>query len=79
MITIENLAHRYSLLPSELLARGSTFDLEVLNVSTQYDNHMRKKDDKKKTFNTSNGPPEAPKLSEDQMNNMIARVKDAKS
>ena len=74
MVTIDNLANRYSLLPSEILERGSTFDLQVLNISTQYDVHMRKKNDKTSTFKT----PDRPELTEAQMNKMIARVQDAK-
>ena len=36
VITLDNLAHRYSCLPSEVLRRGSTFDLYVLDVSTRW-------------------------------------------
>lgn len=35
-LTLDNLAHRYQLLPSEALARATTFDLYVLDISTKW-------------------------------------------
>ena len=64
------------MLPSEILVRGSTFDLEVLSTSTKYDIYVREQNEKKKTFA---GVPEAPELSEQKMNDMIAKVKNAKN
>jgi len=45
VITLDNLAHRYSCLPSEVLRRGSTFDLYVLDVSTKWSNYQQDKAD----------------------------------
>ncbi len=36
MLSLDNLANRYGLLPSEALARASTFDLRVLEVSSMW-------------------------------------------
>lgn len=36
MLSIDNLAHRYHCLPSEALARATTFDLHVLDLSSKY-------------------------------------------
>ena len=45
MITIGQLAKTYGLLPSEVLARGSTFDLMVMDVFTTWENHQRNPND----------------------------------
>jgi hypothetical protein len=39
ILTLDNLAHRYMCLPSEALARATTFDLYVLDVSTKWEHH----------------------------------------
>lgn len=36
ILTLNNLAERYKCLPSEALAKGSTLDLYVLDVSTKW-------------------------------------------
>jgi hypothetical protein len=36
ILTVHNLAETYKLLPSEILHRGSTFDLYVLDVYSRY-------------------------------------------
>ncbi len=36
VITLNNLAKEYGLLPSEALSRATTFDLYVLDVSTRW-------------------------------------------
>ena len=36
ILTVHNLAETYKLLPSEILYRGSTFDLYVLDVYSRY-------------------------------------------
>jgi len=40
LLTIDNLAHRYNCLPSEALARATTFDLHVLDLSAKWRNHQ---------------------------------------
>ena len=36
MITLDNMAERYSILPSEALLRANTMDLEVLDISAKF-------------------------------------------
>lgn len=36
LITLDNMANRYSMLPSECLARANTLDLEVLDLSVKF-------------------------------------------
>lgn len=67
MITLDNLAHRYNCLPSEALAKGSTFDLHILDVSAKwarYQNDLIEGRVEKK-----------PKLSQEQMKQMLERVR----
>ena len=44
MLSLDNLAHRYSILPSEALMKGTTLDLRVLDVSARWQNHQQKGD-----------------------------------
>ena len=39
ILTIHNLADAYKILPSEVLSKGNTFDLYVLDVYTKYLNY----------------------------------------
>jgi hypothetical protein len=43
VLTLDNLAHRYSCLPSEAMRRGNTFDLYVLDVSAKWNKHQQEK------------------------------------
>lgn len=43
ILTIHNLADAYKLLPSEVLSKGNTFDLYVLDVYTRYLNYKEAK------------------------------------
>lgn len=36
ILTIHNLAENYKCLPSEIMARGTTFDLYVLDIHTKW-------------------------------------------
>jgi hypothetical protein len=40
MLSLDNLAHRYGILPTEALMRGSTLDLRVLDVSARWQKHQ---------------------------------------
>jgi hypothetical protein len=72
ILTLDNLASKYHCLPSEALARSTTFDLYVLDVSTKWYNHQheRAQNDDSSTI--------TPELSVEQMQAMIARVKERK-
>ena len=39
MLTLDNMAERYSLLPSEILRRADTLDLEILDVSAKFSHY----------------------------------------
>lgn len=43
ILTIHNLADTYKVLPSEILDKGSTFDLYVLDVYSKYINYQEAK------------------------------------
>lgn len=69
MLTLDNLAHRYNVLPSEALSRATTLDLKILDVSAKWS---------KRQADIANGTVTdkvAPKLSQEEMQAMIERVK----
>jgi hypothetical protein len=47
MLTLNNLAKEYGLLPSEALSRATTFDLYVLDLSARYFRHKQDQADGK--------------------------------
>lgn len=70
LISLDNLAHRYNLLPSEALNRATTFDLKVLDVSARWQRHQQDVADgkvvaKKRTT-----------LTQEEMQAMINRVRE---
>jgi len=42
MLSLDNLAHRYGILPSEALERASTLDLRVLEVSSKWETRKQR-------------------------------------
>jgi hypothetical protein len=48
ILTVNNLAKTYKLLPSEVLERGSTFDLFVLDIATRHTRYQQDIADGKK-------------------------------
>lgn len=73
IISLDNLAARYHCLPSEALARASTFDLHVLDVSSRWSKYQQDQADKSDKSATI-----TPQLSVDEMKSMIARVRERK-
>ena len=70
MLTLDNLASRYHCLPSEALARSSTFDLVVLDISAKWARHQQ---------DVAEGRTPSGKLpSQDEMKAMIAQVRSEK-
>lgn len=67
LVSIDALAQRYGLLPTEVLERASTFDLRVMEVGNRYSN-------RKQTMSQGGAPP-APKLTQKEMERMLAQVK----
>lgn len=45
MISIGHIAKTYGVLPSEVLARGTTFDLMVADVYTTWERHQQNPND----------------------------------
>jgi hypothetical protein len=45
VVTIDTLAQRYGLLPSEVLSRATTFDLVIMDASMSYQNYQQSKQD----------------------------------
>jgi hypothetical protein len=45
IMTLDNLAHRYGRLPSEVIASASTFDLYVMDAALSYRDHQQRKAD----------------------------------
>jgi hypothetical protein len=66
LLSIDALGKRYSLLPSEVMSKASTFDLVVLDAALGYQNYIQDKADGKK---------EVPKLSQEEMMAQIKRVR----
>lgn len=67
MLTIDNLAHRYNCLPSEALARATTFDLHVLDISSKYVKYQ---------YDKENGiVPQAKQPSQIEMIEMLKRAR----
>lgn len=42
MISLDNLASRYGILPSEALTRGSTLDFRVMEVAVKWEQRQRR-------------------------------------
>ena len=73
MITLDNLAHRYHCLPSEALARATTLDLHCLDISVKWELHKHEQSNSGQST-----PKPAPKLSEQEMLDMVKRVREKK-
>lgn len=73
VISLDNLAYRYGILPSEALARGTTLDLYVMDVGAKWSHKQHEEANGTKRFGADLKPP--PKLTEQEMFDMINRVK----
>ena len=43
ILQVDGLGKRYGLLPSEVLARGNTFDLYIMDAALTFENYHNKK------------------------------------
>lgn len=59
------MADRYKMLPNEILSRGTTFDLYVMDAALSYHNYQQKKAQGKV----------ATDFSSDELQNMIQKVR----
>lgn len=71
LLTLDNLAHRYQLLPSEALERASTFDLYVLDLSTRWVKYQQEQSN-----DGLLGKKPGHNLSQEQMLSMVQRAKE---
>lgn len=71
LVTLHTLAQTYNLLPSEALARATTFDLFVLD---NYSRFMKYQEESSKAKAEGLAPPPK-KLTQQQMIEMIERVR----
>jgi hypothetical protein len=68
MLTIDNLAHRYGMLPSEVLCRATTFDLSILDASAKWERYQ---------YDKANGvTPKNALPNQEEMLAMIKRVRE---
>ena len=65
-MTIGALAKQYRLLPSEVRARATTYDIMVYDVMMTWEEDQRKK---------ANGERSVPKLKQEDMRAMLERVR----
>ena len=72
MTIVDTMAQRYHLLPTEVLSRATTFDLEVMFVSQDFQ-HRRSQQQE-----NAQGDKPRPKLSQDQMQAMLDRARSRK-
>ena len=70
LLTIDNLANRYGILPSEALERGSTFDLHVLDLSSKWIRHQQDESENSNSRSSS-----SKKLTKEQMFKMMEHAK----
>jgi len=68
LVTLDRLASRYHMLPSNILADATTFDLQVMDIGLRYEHVAEQK--RRGTYKKP-----IPKLSVDEMKDMIARTK----
>jgi hypothetical protein len=67
ILTLDTMGERYSMLPSEILERGNTLDLYIMDVAMSYRNEQIKKQDK-------NYVPDVP---QDQLQQLLEQSKKA--
>jgi hypothetical protein len=69
LVTLDSLAQRYKLLPSEAMTRATTFDLYVQRVANGYQRYQEQI--------AKGGPKPPPSISQKQLQAMVAAAKAA--
>ena len=72
-LSLDNLAERYGLLPSEAMQRANTFDLYTLDIQAKWQKYQMDKMEYEKT-----GKKPIPKISQDQMISMLKQARGEK-
>jgi hypothetical protein len=75
LLTIDNLACRYHVLPSEAMARASTFDLHVMDTAARHQRYQQQCAELEQNLKSGRTRPVAPP-NQEQMQAMLARVKE---
>lgn len=68
---IDSMASRYGVLPSEILERGDTFDVYVLQSATAWQDYQEQMAKAK----AGKGPIPTPHIPQQQLKDMLDRVK----
>lgn len=68
ILQVDSLGKRYGLLPSEVLVRGNTFDLYIMDCALTFENFHNKKA-------MNNGKIPIDTYNEDQLLNMVNKIK----
>ena len=71
ILLIDTLATRYHLLPSEVMGRGDTVDVYVMETALAYQQYLRDKADAK----ANNRPLPPPNIPINKLEEMIQRVR----
>lgn len=74
MLLLDFVSKRYGKLPSEVMRKGNTFDFYIADLAASYQSWYYEQSRK-----DSGGAPTAPKLSQDEMQAMIDRVRGKKN
>lgn len=69
MLTIDFVAKRYGKLPSEVMRDATTFDVSVADLGENYKDYLYKK-------SRGEYKPPVPELTQEQMLEMVKRVKE---
>lgn len=68
ILQVDGLGKRYGLLPSEVLARGNTFDLYIMDCALTFENFHHKKA-------MNNGKAPLPEYNTDELLEMTKKIK----
>jgi len=68
ILQLDGLGKRYGLLPSEILCRGNTFDLYIMDCAMTFEHYHNKKA-------MNNGKAPTPDYTEDQLMTILNKAK----
>lgn len=68
ILQVDGIGKRYGLLPSEVLARGNTFDLYIMDAALTFENYHNKKA-------ANNGKAPIPDYTEEELMKIMKREK----
>ena len=68
ILQVDGLGKRYGMLPSEVLIRGNTFDLYIMDAALTFENYHNKKA-------ANNGKPPIPDYTEEELMVLLNKAK----